>query len=542
MTKKSEKMEGFKMKSQRIFFSLLAMSALLAACSTTVKESKNTTASPQASSAATPAATSNKKHEITGITYIYGNPAPANGEALKKLNERFNVDLKVEKIPQGNYVEKLTAVVSSGDMKDMVGFGPTDQTLFQKWAKQGAFLPLDDYINKYESLKAVPKEVWDQFRINGKIYGIPSWSPTEGSSFMIRKDWLDALGLKMPTSYQELKEVAIAFTKNDPNKNGKADTYGLAIGQDINPDFSMGPYWQQDTWYHKDKDGNFIPGIIGPGRKELVTLFHDLNKEKAITPDSAVLNWADTNKEFYSGKAGVFLVAPRGMSQVYMESLLKLNPGAEFAVIPPFKAPDGNQGFTAGTGYSRFNALNAKLASDPDKLKKILEIHEFSRKFYPSAQQNASNKDFDFFYGGENVGYKMENGKRVGLKVGEGFDPSLYFQDNTAWVPAGVDPEFDKAYTEPKLVQLTKDLMGLNKTMKHFNPPHYGIISDTQAQKGTELLNFIMKEQTKMIAGQRPLSDWDAVVDEYLKRGGSQVIKEMNDGIKARGYKELNWK
>lgn len=533
------------MNRTKVGIVLVAASMALAACSSGGKEEpKNSPAAGgSASPAQSPVATSNKKHEIKGITYVFGNPAPLSGAGQKALNEKFNVDYKVEKVPQENFVEKLTAVVAGGETPDMIGFRPNDLTLFQKWAKQGAFLPIDDaIINKYPSLKAVPQEVWDQFKVNGKIYGIPSWAPIEGNSFMIRKDWLDNLGLKVPTSYEELKQVAIAFTKNDPDKNGKQDTYGLAMGQNINPDFAMGPYWQAGTWYHKDKDGNFIPGIMSQGRKELVQFFADLNKEKAITPDFAVLNWADTNAQFYSGKAGVFLVAPRGMSQAYMEGLLKLNPGAEFAVLAPFKQPDGNQGFTAGTGYARFNALNAKLAKDPEKLAKVLEMHDFSRNFYPAAQQNAANKDFDFFYGGEGTGYKMENGKRVMLKPQEGLDPSVYFQDNTSWVPAGTDPEFDKAYTEPKLIQVTKDLMALNGQMKHFYPPNYGVISETETTKGAELQTFMMNEQTKMIVGQRPISDWDALVEEYLKRGGAQIIKEMNEGIKERGYKDLVWK
>ncbi|GIP31600.1 extracellular solute-binding protein [Paenibacillus sp. J2TS4] len=528
------------MKRNKQFLLALALMMTVTACSSGSGSGSGSEAGKEEGKE--PATQVDKKHKITGITYIFGNPPPASGEGQKKLNERFNVDYKVDKVPQENFVEKLTAIVSGGDIPDMIGFRPNDLALFQKWAGQKAFLPLDEYIDKYESFKAVPKEVWDQFRIDGKIYGIPSWAPLEGNSFMIRKDWLDNLGLEMPTSYEELKEVAIAFAKNDPDQNGKDDTYGLAIGQNINPDFAMGPYWQYNTWYHQDADGNYIPGIMSEGRKEIVQFLHDLHQEKAITSDFAVLNWADTNDVFYKGKAGVFLVAPRGMSQAYMEGLLQLYPDAEFAVIPPFEAPDGSQGFTAGTGFARFNAFSAQLAKDPDKLAKIFEMHDFSRTFYPSSEQNASNADFDWFYGGENVGYNIENGKRVMLKPEEGIDPAAYFQDNTNWIPSNVDPEFDKAYTEPKLVQVTKDLMAINGEMKRYFPPNYGIISETENLKGAELLTFMMNEQTKMIAGQRPISDWDALVEEYLKRGGADIIKEINDGIKERGYSERIWK
>lgn len=529
---------------------MLAVALVLAACGTSNKNNgaketaSGSSAKPEATQEASPSPDKvEQKQTIKGITLIWGNPPPADGPGQKLLNEKFNVDYKVEKVPVENYVEKLTAVVSGGDMPDMVGFVPEFGMLFDKWAKQGAFLEIDDsIISKYPSLQAIPDALWDQFKVNGKIYGIPSWEPEQGVSFMIRKDWLKKLNLPTPTSYEELKQVAIAFAKNDPDGNGKPDTYGIAIGQGVSPEFSMGPYWQGGTWYHKDKDGNFIPGMISEGRKEVIQFLADLYKEKAISTDFAVTNWADTNKQFYSGKAGVFLVAPRGMSQDYMNSLLEINPDAEFEVLAPFKQPDGYQGFTAMSWDCRFNAFNAELAKDPEKLAKILDMHEFSRKFYPSAEQNAGNKDFDFFYGGENVGYKMEDGKRVILNPEQGLSPYLYFQDSTNWIPADADPEFDKAYTEPKLVQATKDLLQLNKDMKHYYAPDHGIVPDTLATKGADLNTFLTNEQTKMISGQRPVSDWDAMVQEYLDRGGAQLIKEMNQGIKERGYTDIVWR
>ena len=47
-------------------------------------------------------------------------------------------------------------------------------------------------------------------------------------------------------------------------------------------------------------------------------MLSELYKQGAMTKDYAILNWGDTNKEFYSGKAGIFIGTPRGMSQDYM--------------------------------------------------------------------------------------------------------------------------------------------------------------------------------------------------------------------------------
>ena len=80
--------------------------------------------------------------------------------------------------------------------------------------KQGAFLPLNEYIDDYPTLKMVPKEVWNAVTVDGKIYAIPKYYPKNYlPTPIIRKDWLDKLGLEMPANYEELKEVAVAFAR-----------------------------------------------------------------------------------------------------------------------------------------------------------------------------------------------------------------------------------------------------------------------------------------------------------------------------------------
>lgn len=528
-----------------ILLSIILLFVFTTACSKNEAPKPAESNSPTNSSTAAPATEKPEEtYKITGVTYIFGNPPPKDGRGQKMLNEKFNVDYFAEKVPNDNFIEKVTAMVAGGNMPDQISFRSANIDLFNRWAVQKAFLPLNDYIQEFDYLKEIPEELWLPFTVDGKIYGIPTWSPVESQSFMVRKDWLDNLNLPVPTSYEELKKVAIAFTNDDPDKNNKKDTYGLAIGQNINPTFAMGPYWQHDTWYHQDADGNYIPGLISEGRKDLIQFFSDLYKEKAITSDFAVVNWADTNNEFYSSKAGVFLIAPRGMSQDYMKALLEIDPKAEFVVLEPFEAPDQSKGFAAGTGFSRFLTLNANLADQPDKVRKMLEIHGFSRQYYQASKNSADNKDFDWFYGNEGVGYTLDENKvRVPLtEPGSGTEPFLYFIDSTSWVSASDDAEFPLAYTEPKLVDATQQLVDINKKYKLYYPPHVGIISPTETELGAELTQLLLNEQTKMIAGNRPISDWDALVKEYMDRGGKKIIEEYNAEIKARGYTERVWK
>ena len=63
---------------------------------------------------------------------------------------------------------------------------------------------------------------------DGHQYGLPEPPPLpKREGLVIRKDWLDKLGLEVPTTPEELLAVAKAFTEQDPDGNGKNDTYGL---------------------------------------------------------------------------------------------------------------------------------------------------------------------------------------------------------------------------------------------------------------------------------------------------------------------------
>ncbi len=491
-----------------------------------------------AASGAKPSPIGGAKFTISAITLTYGNPPPTDGPGLKMLNERFNIDFKPSFIPQGSYTEKLSAVIAGGDIPDIIAFfGPQTQ-LFNKWAAQGAFLPVNDLVQGYQTFSYVSNAVWNAVQVKGKRMGLPQYYPPYALTPSIRQDWLDNLGLKMPTSYDELKQVALAFTNGDPAKDGKKH-YGIAVGADINPNYAMGAYWDPGAWFHKDAQGKFLPGIITTATKDRTAFLAELYQPGGITRDFAVLkNWPDVNKEFYSGKAGIFIGAPRGMSQDYMKSLLEIHPDAKPMPIPPFKAADGTQSFAATSGYAAINALSAKLAKETEKVKRIMTLLDFNRKFYPPDQQNPQNVDYDWMMGQVGQGYDMKDGKvvtRESTTNPQGLAPTTYMVGGTAWPPTDDAIDYQLGYTaQPRMGEWAAALQKMWTQSKPYYSPHYGIISETAQTKGGDILTFANGEQTKMITGQRNLNTWDDFVKEYLAMGGQQIIDETNAAIQER--------
>ncbi|PTX64901.1 carbohydrate ABC transporter substrate-binding protein (CUT1 family) [Melghirimyces profundicolus] len=478
-----------------------------------------------------------KKYTITSLDFLYTDIPPKDGKGIKMIEKRFNVDYKREYGIYTDYKEKLTSRVASGDIPDVMGFTmEEDKANYFKWAKQGAFLPLNEYIDEYPSLKRVPKEVWNSVSIDGKIYAIPRYFPKNYlNSPIIRKDWLDKLGLEMPTNYDELKKVAIAFAKEDPDGNGKDDTYGLVLGEKGYPFYHFGTYWDADAWYHKNDNGEYIPGVISEARKQSIETMAELYKEGAIQKEFILLKPNEANtKVFYAGKAGIFIGSPRGMAEDYMKALKKIDSKAELAAIPPFEAPDGSRGYTSGSGYYTVNTLSAKLADDPGKVRRILEMIDFGRKFYPLEERTPQNKDFDWLYGHEGKGYEMADGNAIPESGTKGLAPWHYLLDNKMWAPNDEANEYSKTYKDPTLKNLVKDLEKMHTEIEHYNNPVHQVFSPTLVNKGREITDRLLNEQAKMITGDRPLSDWDQVVQEYLKDGGAQMIEEVNRGIKEK--------
>lgn len=476
-------------------------------------------------------------HSVSFINYTYNDTPAIEGESLRLIRDRFKLQIKPRFVPQSDYTSKLSVLMASGSIPDVVSLKELDSNFFN-WSKQGAFLPLDDYYDTYPTLKQVPAHIRDQFVVNGHIYGIPRYYPGQYTFVIIlRKDWLDRLKLDVPKSYEELKAVALAFTKNDPDGNSKHDTYGLALSQDISPDYNAGAYWSSDAWYHKDGQGRLIPGLIGPGRREVIQMLAELYKEGAVTKDFAVLNWAQGNNEFYTGKAGIFIGAPRGMSEAYMETLLKRSPGAQFAFLEPFEAPDRSRGYTSQPGFLGITALSAALASDPDKVKRIMDLIDFGRTFIPPAERRPDNPDYDWRLGGLGKGYTVDSKGSILLsKPAEGKTPSLYFFDSFMWAPGDEANQYSAYYQIPRLKELTAGLEQMfvkYKDRTYINPAR-GIVTPTRSQKETELTRFLLAEQTKMIVGQRAVADWDAMVKEWLERGGADIVAEVNEGIRQR--------
>ncbi|MFC5649570.1 hypothetical protein ACFPYJ_10580 [Paenibacillus solisilvae] len=111
--------------------------------------------------------------------------------------------------------------------------------------------------------------------------------------------------------------------------------------------------------------------------------------------------------------------------------------------------------------------------------------------------------------------------------------PNAYIL-NDGWALNDADlDEFAKSDPSKEGREFNKNMAEMLKATKSYIDPSSRVIAPDYMAKKTELNKYITGETTKMVLGQRPIDDWDKMVQEYLSKGGQEVIDEVNKEIQA---------
>ena len=149
---------------------------------------------------------------------------------LQEIEEQANVEIEWEQIRADWETVKSTRF-AAGDIPDLL-FNATVDSDYTKY--NGLFMDLTPYISEETTpnITAMFTEEPDTkvlaTTLEGKIYGVPKFQgkwPSTNTVMFINQTWLDNLGLEVPTTYTEFKEVLTAFKEQDANGNG--DTSGF---------------------------------------------------------------------------------------------------------------------------------------------------------------------------------------------------------------------------------------------------------------------------------------------------------------------------
>lgn len=175
-----------------------------------------------------------KKPQITLSVMFSSHPWTKDLKEIpyfKQLEKKTNIKVRWEQVRSG-WDEKKSAVLASGDLPDVFLTGLTDSDIVTNIEN---FYSLDELIKEYcPNITRMFSEEPDTKSISvfpdGKMYSLPQvrmYRPESYNVMMINQKWLDQVGMKMPSTLDELERVLVAFRDRDPNGNGKQDEIPL---------------------------------------------------------------------------------------------------------------------------------------------------------------------------------------------------------------------------------------------------------------------------------------------------------------------------
>ena len=138
---------------------------------------------------------------------------PDDWAGYQILKDKLGIDLQLQMLPS-NANDQDVAVRTMAAADELPDFITVSRTVWADLVKQGMFADVtDDFAKMPERSKVMFGQSSKNFTTyNGRIYGFATPSAYAGNEgLLVRKDWLDNLGLKAPTTLDELYDVMYAF-------------------------------------------------------------------------------------------------------------------------------------------------------------------------------------------------------------------------------------------------------------------------------------------------------------------------------------------
>lgn len=144
--------------------------------------------------------------------------------AITEAQKLTNTKLTFEVIPNTDFTEKTRAMLNSGTAPDALLYANASSTLAE-FGLNGALLPMNNYKEEWQNYFGLvedwglSEELAGRYLIDGNLYYIPALTdfPFYDGGFIIRTDLLEEYGLDVPTTFDELYEVAKVFKEKNPD-------------------------------------------------------------------------------------------------------------------------------------------------------------------------------------------------------------------------------------------------------------------------------------------------------------------------------------
>ncbi|MGG1552036.1 hypothetical protein [Paenibacillus ferrarius] len=482
-----------------------------------------------------------------------------NGETMennvhtKWAHDQLGIDLKfLWQVPGDQFNTKLRLMLTANESLPDV-LMTMDGSLMEELMQSGKYEDITADFEKYASPKV--KKIynssplnWQQVTIGGKKMALPNFrtAGNDNAVMWIRQDWLDKLGMKAPTTFEELETLMQAFLDKKPGGSDNVIPLGVSFGSGGSSPNPFASWLGETTWVFGpygtvpyqwlEKDGKLVHGSTLPAMKDGLAKLKDWYNKGYISKEAGLQDENKLGELIAQGRVGV-VVAPSWMSGWPQTDMQKNIPGS---IMKPYPIPTLNgKAVAKDTTYLNGGLLVKKGFEHADAL--FLYLNRLFAGVNPEENSEFVNgwfKDYDYTIKSDGTLSSIDK-DIPGGKV----DPSKYF------LMAPTDPflgmtirakiargETPVTPSEKKVAGGVKDGLIAARIVDDgwksgiYVPQAYmGSSTPTMQSKQGILVKLEGDTFLSIIYGKKPIDEFDNFVKEWMSLGGENITKEVNE-------------
>lgn len=452
--------------------------------------------------------------------------------------EEVGISIKWDTMLNSDWSDKKAVLMAGGNLPDAF-MGSICFTESDILTNQDSFIAIDSYIDEYmPNLKAIMEKDPTMKALatsaDGHIYGLPSKKPCRpviANQMFINKTWLDNLGLKVPTTYEEYEDVLTAFKEQDANGNGDpSDEIPFGQGYADSVMFFCLPFGTtigaDNTSMMTVKNGEpiFIP--TSEEYKEGIRWMNEcfeagLIDAELFTEDESMRDAKLMSETPIVGSAPGWTADATFGANAY-----------QYVALPALKGPSGNQYICSDPEHwnmSRYEFVVTSACKDPGPLL------AWADRFY------TDDASIQNFYGSFGVGVeKNEDGTYMVLppKDGNSADTFAWISSLRDFGPKYVDDGFnDKVKYAAENGDAAK--LELDRELAKYAKEAFPNVSYTTDQLNTlatlyaDIDAFVKSSQATWVSEGGVDEAWDGYIEQLNAMGYDEFIKIQQDAYSA---------
>lgn len=480
-------------------------------------------------------------------------------------------------LPWDGYSQQISNGFITGDIPDAFF---ADQAMLDELIRNDLIVDMKPYYDQWaipelkETLEYNERKNFAYAERDGKLYGIPGVSDDCDRPIMwIRSDWLEEINSRGtpsgettydtannlrfhadgPKTLDEFWDLAYAFALEDPDGNGRKDTYGLSLSKNLD-DLSLpifNAYGAYPDVIEKQEDGSYKNLALEPEMKKPLQMLQTAVADRVIPSD--YYNWDSQAAISKAGDGVIGIAFAVPYSPLWpLNNTLASDSGADWFAAPmitedgsdfvPSRTLNATGYYVVRKGYEHpeviIKMLNNMATSDPENAwqKGMYEINS------DPANSNAINwmpiridRSTVNFERSSAFIKAIEAKKTTGeydisdIAIGDipTWNLVKQYEENRSYTDSPQGWAYWKTFMEGVPVAKSYHAEGepdgsAGKYTDWIYPP-----TKTQRSKGSSLETLSNTFRINVISGKRPVSDFDQFVEDWMSGGGGQILLEM---------------